>query len=73
MAERAFLSVDERVVQGVAAATTSSPRTSTGSSTKRALCPPVNQIQLSPLTAQTELRAYHRRHSIVTQSWSPQA
>ncbi|MEU6375775.1 aldo/keto reductase [Streptomyces sp. NPDC046909] len=33
--------------------------------------PAVNQIQLSPLTAQTELRDHHRRLGIVTQSWSP--
>ncbi|MFJ3802609.1 aldo/keto reductase [Streptomyces sp. NPDC090088] len=33
--------------------------------------PAVNQIQLSPLTAQAGLRQYHRGHGILTQSWSP--
>lgn len=35
------------------------------------IVPAVNQIQLSPLTSQAELRAYHQHHNIVTQSWSP--
>lgn len=33
--------------------------------------PAVNQIQLSPLTSQAELRAYHQRHGIETGSWGP--
>jgi 2,5-diketo-D-gluconate reductase A len=33
--------------------------------------PAVNQIQLSPLTSQAELRAHHQRHGIVTESWGP--
>jgi 2,5-diketo-D-gluconate reductase A len=35
--------------------------------------PVVNQIELSPELAQRELRAFHSRHKIVTQSWSPLA
>jgi 2,5-diketo-D-gluconate reductase A len=35
--------------------------------------PAVNQIQLSPLTARTESRAYDATHRIVTQAWSPLA
>ncbi|WP_328475887.1 aldo/keto reductase [Streptomyces sp. NBC_00377] len=33
--------------------------------------PAVNQIQLSPLTSQAELRAYHQRPGIETGSWGP--
>ncbi|HET9653718.1 MAG TPA: aldo/keto reductase [Kineosporiaceae bacterium] len=33
--------------------------------------PDVNQIQLSPASTRAESRAYHDRHGIVTQSWSP--
>ncbi|MDR0528089.1 MAG: aldo/keto reductase [Zoogloeaceae bacterium] len=33
--------------------------------------PAVNQIELHPDFAQTELRATHARHGILTQSWSP--
>lgn len=33
--------------------------------------PAVNQIELHPRFQQRELRAYHERHGIVTQSWSP--
>jgi len=33
--------------------------------------PAVNQIELHPGFAQDELRAFHRRHGIVTESWSP--
>jgi 2,5-diketo-D-gluconate reductase A len=35
--------------------------------------PAVNQIELHPLLAQRELRAFHARHGIVTQAWSPLA
>ena len=33
--------------------------------------PAVNQIELHPLLPQEELRAFHKEHSIVTESWSP--
>lgn len=33
--------------------------------------PDVNQIQLSPLLTRDASRAFHERHGIVTQSWSP--
>lgn len=33
--------------------------------------PAVNQIELNPRLQQTELRAIHRAHGIVTQSWTP--
>jgi 2,5-diketo-D-gluconate reductase A len=33
--------------------------------------PAVNQIQLSPATPRTPLRAYLEKHGIVTESWSP--
>jgi 2,5-diketo-D-gluconate reductase A len=33
--------------------------------------PTVNQIELHPGFAQDELRAFHERHGIVTESWSP--
>jgi 2,5-diketo-D-gluconate reductase A len=33
--------------------------------------PAVNQIELHPRFQQTELRAYHREHGIVTEAWSP--
>jgi 2,5-diketo-D-gluconate reductase A len=33
--------------------------------------PDVNQIQLSPTVTRDSARAYHARHGIVTQSWSP--
>jgi 2,5-diketo-D-gluconate reductase A len=33
--------------------------------------PDVNQIELDPTVAREEPRAYHRRHDIVTESWSP--
>lgn len=33
--------------------------------------PDVNQIQLHPLLARAETRAYHDEHGIVTESWSP--
>jgi 2,5-diketo-D-gluconate reductase A len=35
--------------------------------------PVVNQIELSPMLPQLKLRAYHARHGIVTESWSPLA
>jgi 2,5-diketo-D-gluconate reductase A len=35
------------------------------------IVPDVNQIQLSPYTTRDEARAFHARHGIVTQSWSP--
>ena len=33
--------------------------------------PAVNQVELHPRFQQTELRAYHREHGIVTEAWSP--
>ena len=33
--------------------------------------PDVNQIELDPTIAREESRGYHRRHDIVTESWSP--
>lgn len=33
--------------------------------------PSVNQIELHPLFQQRELRAFHARHGIATESWSP--
>jgi diketogulonate reductase-like aldo/keto reductase len=33
----------------------------------------VNQVELHPLLAQAELREFDRRHSIVTEAWSPLA
>jgi 2,5-diketo-D-gluconate reductase A len=33
--------------------------------------PSVNQIELHPRLQQTELREFHRRHGIATESWSP--
>jgi 2,5-diketo-D-gluconate reductase A len=33
--------------------------------------PAVNQIELHPLFAQRELRAYHRENAIATEAWSP--
>jgi diketogulonate reductase-like aldo/keto reductase len=33
--------------------------------------PAVNQIELHPFFIQRELRAFHHRHGIITQSWSP--
>lgn len=33
--------------------------------------PAVNQVELHPRFAQGSLRAFHRQHGIVTQSWSP--
>lgn len=33
--------------------------------------PDVNQVQLSPTIIREELRAFHQKHGIVTQSWSP--
>ena len=35
--------------------------------------PAINQIELHPLLVQSELRAYHRDHGIVTEAWSPLA
>jgi 2,5-diketo-D-gluconate reductase A len=35
------------------------------------VAPDVNQIELNPYLARTEPRAYHARHGIVTQSYSP--
>lgn len=35
--------------------------------------PAVNQIELHPRLAQRELRAFHARHGIVTEAWSPLA
>src|SRR5690606_28128623 len=33
--------------------------------------PAVNQIEVNPRLQQAELRAIHRAHGIVTQSWTP--
>ena len=33
--------------------------------------PAVNQVELHPWFAQTELRAYHAEHGIATEAWSP--
>ncbi|QXE38926.1 aldo/keto reductase [Streptomyces sp. GMY02] len=33
--------------------------------------PAVNQIELHPQLAQAESRAFHRRHGVVTEAWSP--
>ncbi|MFB7721333.1 MULTISPECIES: aldo/keto reductase [unclassified Nocardia] len=33
--------------------------------------PTVNQIELHPYLAQTELRAFHAEHGIITEAWSP--
>jgi 2,5-diketo-D-gluconate reductase A len=33
--------------------------------------PDVNQVKLNPSLTRDELRAYHREHGIVTESWSP--
>lgn len=35
--------------------------------------PVINQIELHPWLPQSELRAFHREHGIVTQAWSPLA
>ncbi len=35
--------------------------------------PAVNQVELHPTLPQTELRAFHARHGIVTEAWSPLA
>ncbi|MCU1679288.1 MAG: aldo/keto reductase [Amycolatopsis sp.] len=35
--------------------------------------PAVNQIELHPALQQTELRAYHQDHGIITEAWSPLA
>ena len=35
--------------------------------------PSVNQVELSPYLQQTELRAFHAEHGIVTEAWSPLA
>ncbi|MET0725828.1 MAG: aldo/keto reductase [Leifsonia sp.] len=35
--------------------------------------PAVNQVELHPYLPQAELRAFHERHGIVTESWSPLA
>jgi 2,5-diketo-D-gluconate reductase A len=36
-----------------------------------ATVPTVNQVELHPRFHQTELRAWHREHGIVTEAWSP--
>jgi diketogulonate reductase-like aldo/keto reductase len=38
---------------------------------KCGVIPSINQIELHPWLTQRALRAYHRDHGIVTQSWSP--
>ena len=35
------------------------------------VAPEVNQIELDPTLPQAERRAYHQRHGIVTEAWSP--
>ncbi|SNQ48546.1 2,5-diketo-D-gluconic acid reductase A [Frankia canadensis] len=35
------------------------------------VAPDVNQIQLDPRVGRAEIRAYHARHGIVTEAWSP--
>lgn len=35
------------------------------------VAPALNQIELHPYLQQTELRAYHREHGIVTEAWAP--
>jgi 2,5-diketo-D-gluconate reductase A len=35
--------------------------------------PTINQVELHPRLAQEELRAFHARHGIVTEAWSPLA
>jgi 2,5-diketo-D-gluconate reductase A len=35
------------------------------------VAPEVNQVQVDPMIARPELRAYHEAHGIVTQSWRP--
>lgn len=35
------------------------------------VCPAVNQIELHPFFPQDEALAFHRRHGIATQAWSP--
>ncbi|MGE8636614.1 MAG: aldo/keto reductase, partial [Achromobacter piechaudii] len=37
------------------------------------VAPAVNQIELHPGFAQRELRAFHEKHGIATESWSPLA
>ncbi len=37
------------------------------------IVPAVNQIELSPYLTQVPLRAFHERHGIATESWSPLA
>jgi 2,5-diketo-D-gluconate reductase A len=37
------------------------------------VAPAVNQVELHPYFPQAELRAFHARHGIVTESWSPLA
>ncbi|MGC5010853.1 aldo/keto reductase [Streptosporangium sp. DT93] len=37
------------------------------------LVPAVNQVELHPALQQAELRAFHARHGIVTEAWSPLA
>ncbi|MDQ4137243.1 MAG: aldo/keto reductase [Actinomycetota bacterium] len=37
------------------------------------VAPAVNQVELHPYFPQTELREFHARHGIVTESWSPLA
>lgn len=41
--------------------------------TETGVVPVANQIELHPLFQQKELREYHARHGIVTESWSPLA
>jgi 2,5-diketo-D-gluconate reductase A len=37
------------------------------------MAPAINQVELHPGFSQAPLRALHRRHGIVTESWSPLA
>jgi 2,5-diketo-D-gluconate reductase A len=37
------------------------------------IVPVLNQVELHPQFAQKELRAYHQKHKIITEAWSPLA
>ncbi len=39
--------------------------------TETGVAPDVNQIQLNPIVARADARAFHAEHGIVTESWSP--
>ena len=46
---------------------------SMASSVKSSVTPSVNQVELHPGFTQRALRAFHARHGIATESWSPLA